>query len=104
MPIILQHRNDTLLLDNTVFKFILLDLFLVGICSTGSATLLTTKKAKLNNEKIWDSLTKILLASFIVPLAAGGIYMLIILKEQRYGQTSALILLFYGLDLLNASK
>ena len=29
---------------------------------------------------------------------------MIILKQQRYGQTGALMLLFYGLALVNASK
>jgi hypothetical protein len=99
-----QSGNDVLILEGSIFNLILLDLLIVGAVSIGTAILLTTKKAKINNEKIWDSLTKRLLTSFIVPLAAGGIYVFIILKEQHYGQTSALMLLFYGLALLNASK
>jgi hypothetical protein len=102
--LVAQSGNDVLILEGSVFNLILIDLLLVGAVSIGTAILLTTKKAKVNNEKIWDSLTKRLLTSFIVPLAAGGIYVLIILKEQHYGQTSALMLLFYGLALLNASK
>lgn len=98
------NGSDYIILDSDIFRFVILDLLLVGIFSIGTAIYLTTKKAKKNNEKIWDSLTKRLLTSFIVPLLAGCIYMLIILNQQKYGQTGALMLLFYGLALLNASK
>ena len=39
-----------------------------------------------------------------MPLITGGIYILIILNQQKYGQTGALMLIFYGLALVNASK
>jgi hypothetical protein len=102
---LVRKSNDGVLhLEGKIFYFVLLDLIIVGVLSIGTAIYLTTKKAKKNNQKIWDSLTKRLLTSFIVPLFAGGIYILIILNQQRYGQTGALMLLFYGLALLSASK
>lgn len=99
-----QSGKEYLILNGTVFKLVLLDLLIVGALSIGTAIFLTTKKAKKNNVKVWDSLTKRLLKSFIVPLLAGSIYIIIILNQQKYGQTGALMLLFYGLALLNASK
>jgi hypothetical protein len=99
-----QSERGYLILDGKVFRLIIIDLLLVGVFSIGTAIFLTTKKAKKNNQKIWDSLTKRLLTSFIVPLLAGAIYIVIILNQQRYGQTGALMLLFYGLALLSASK
>ncbi|QTE22240.1 hypothetical protein [Polaribacter cellanae] len=102
--LVAQSERGYLILDGKVFRLILLDLILVGIFSIGTAIYLTTKKAKKNNQKIWDSLTRRLLTSFIVPLLAGAIYIIIILNQQRYGQTGALMLLFYGLALLSASK
>lgn len=96
--------NDYVIIDSKLFRYILLDLVLVGVFSIGTAIYLTTQKAKKNQQKIWDSLTKRLLGSFIIPLLAGGIYILIILNQQKYGQTGALMLLFYGLALLSASK
>lgn len=102
--LVAQSERDYLILDGKVFKLVILDLLIVGALSIGTAIFLTTKKAKKNDEKIWDSLTKRLLTSFIVPLLAGSIYIIIILNQQRYGQTGALMLLFYGLALLNASK
>ena len=99
-----QSGTDYLIFDGVVFRLVILDLLIVGALSVGTAIFLTTKKASRNHEKIWDSLTKRLLTSFIVPLVAGGIYILILLNQQHYGQTAALMLLFYGLALLNASK
>lgn len=96
--------RDYLILDGKIFRLIILDLVIITSLSIGTAIFLTTKKAKKNDEKIWDSLTKRLLTSFIVPLLSGGIYIIIILNNQKYGQTGALMLLFYGLALLNASK
>lgn len=97
-------KRGYLILSGEIFNLVLLDMFLVLVLSVGTAIYLTTLKAKKNNEKIWDATTKRLLTSFLVPLVAGGIYTLIILKQQRYGQTGALMLLFYGLALVNASK
>ena len=102
--LVINSERQYLILDGKVFRLIILDLILVGVLSIGTAIYLTTKKAKKNNQKIWDSLTRRLLTSFIVPLLAGGIYIIIILNQQRYGQTGALMLLFYGLALLSASK
>ncbi|WP_442265782.1 hypothetical protein ACSIGC_16000 [Tenacibaculum sp. ZS6-P6] len=93
-----------LILDGKVFKLVLLDMFLVLFFSIATAIYLTTLKAKKNGERIWDATTKRLLLSFLIPLVAGGIYTLTILNQQRYGQTGALMLLFYGLALTNASK
>ena len=99
-----KTENGDLNLDGQTFKLVLIDLILVGILSVGTAIILTTKKAKQNNEKIWDPLTRRLLLNFLIPLTAGGIYILIILIEQHYEQVGNLMLLFYGLALFNASK
>lgn len=99
-----NHSNGKLLLDGWVFRLAFLDLLLVLILSIGTAIFLTTKKANKSNIKIWDATTKRLLTNFMVPLVAGGIYIIIILSQGRYGQTGGLMLLFYGLALINASK
>ncbi|QXP62893.1 hypothetical protein [Polaribacter sp. HaHaR_3_91] len=99
-----QKGGGILTLDGEVFRLALIDLLLVGTLSIATAIFLTTRKAKKNNEKIWDPLTRRILLNFIIPLVAGGIYIIIILNQQRYGQTGALMLLFYGLALFNASK
>ncbi|WP_299224857.1 hypothetical protein [uncultured Psychroserpens sp.] len=79
-------------------------LLLVAFFSAITGVILTTKKAKKNNESIWDSSSRRLLLNFLVPLVVGGIYCLIILSQGRYGQTGGLMLIFYGLALVSASK
>ena len=96
--------REYLILDGKVFKLVMLDLFLIAAFSIITAIYLTTRKAKLNNERIWDASSKRMVINFLIPLIAGGIYILIILGQQKYGQTAALMLIFYGLSLINASK
>ncbi|UKM64650.1 hypothetical protein GSB9_01206 [Flavobacteriaceae bacterium GSB9] len=93
-----------LILDGHVFTICLLILGMVALLSIATGIYLTTRKAKKNGEKVWDSSSKRLLINFLIPLITGGIYILIILNQERYGHTAALMLIFYGLALINASK
>ena len=86
------------------FRYIVAILIAVAALSIITAFLLTTKKAKRNKEAIWDPTTRNLLVSFLVPLVTGGIYIIIKLNSQHYGLTASLMLIFYGLALVNASK
>ncbi len=99
-----NYSKGRLLLSGNAFNLILLDLILVLVLSIGTAIFLTTKKAKKNGEAFWDATTKKLLTSFLIPLVSGGLYILIILIQGKYGQTGALMLIFYGIALYNASK
>lgn len=101
---LLPEPGTYLTLHSWNFKLILVILIAVASLSILTAYLLTSKKAKKNNEKIWDATTKRLLVSFLIPLITGGIYILIKLSSQHYGLTGSLMLIFYGLALVNASK
>ncbi len=96
--------RDYLILDGKIFRLVMLDLFLIAFFSIATAIYLTTKKAKKNGAKIWDATSQRLVFNFLIPLVVGGLYILIILGQQKYGQTGALMLIFYGLALVNASK
>ncbi len=97
-------QGEYVTLHSWNFKFILLTLIIVASLSVITAFIITTKKAKRNGEKIWDATTRKLLTSFLVPLITGGIYIIIKLSSQHYGLTASLMLIFYGLALVNASK
>ncbi|MEE1963081.1 hypothetical protein V1387_10330 [Allomuricauda taeanensis] len=101
---LLPNDYEILIVDSLKFKSILGILILVAVLSFVTAYLLTTRKAKRNNEKIWDETTKRLLINFFVPMVTGGIYILIKLHSRHYGLTASLMLIFYGLALINASK
>lgn len=98
------YSYGTLILDGWVFRTSMLILLAVALLSIVTGIFLTTRKAKKNGEKIWDSSSKRLLFNFLIPLIVGGLYCIIILGQGRYGQTAGLMLIFYGLALVNASK
>ena len=102
--LVANSAREYLILDGTIFRLVMLDLFLIAFSSIVTGIFLTTRKAKKNGSKIWDSSSRRLLINFLIPLIAGGLYILIILEQQKYGQTGALMLIFYGLALVNASK
>ncbi|MDC8001637.1 hypothetical protein POV26_11360 [Aequorivita todarodis] len=96
--------GEYLTLHSWNFKLLLILLASVLVLSIITAYLLTTRRAKRNNEKIWDTTTRRLLVNFLIPLVTGGIYIIIKLNSQHYGLTASLMLIFYGLALVNASK
>lgn len=102
--IVANSVRGYLILDGNVFKICTAILIMVAVLSIGTGIFLTTKKAKKNGEKIWDNSSKRLVVNFLIPLIVGGLYILIILNQERYGHTAALMLIFYGLALINASK
>ncbi|PNQ73757.1 hypothetical protein C1T31_05330 [Hanstruepera neustonica] len=102
--LVTTYSYGTLLLDGWVFRTCLVILAAVAFLSIVTAIILTTKKAKKNHEKIWDNTSKRLVFNFLIPLITGGLYILIILNQQKYGQAGALMLIFYGLSLVSASK
>jgi hypothetical protein len=85
--------------------FLVADAMLVLIASLLTSSLLTMRKANKHGQKVWDKTARRLMLNMMIPLAAGGIFALILLL--KYYNTSlipAVTLLFYGLALVNASK
>ncbi|MGB0522954.1 MAG: hypothetical protein ACPGJS_08330 [Flammeovirgaceae bacterium] len=64
----------------------------------------TTRNAKRKGQKIWDPIAQRLILNLFIPLAAGGIFCLILIYHQMTGLVPAATLIFYGLALINASK
>ncbi|MBC3757439.1 hypothetical protein H7U19_03415 [Hyunsoonleella sp. SJ7] len=102
--LVTNYSGGVLILDGWVYETCLLTLVLVAVLSIGTGILLTTRKAKRHGAKIWDATSRRLVLNFLVPLVVGGIYILIILSQGKYGQSGGLMLIFYGLALVNASK
>jgi general stress protein CsbA len=63
----------------------------------------TTRKARQQKLNTWDGTTKRLLINLMIPLAAGGIICIMLLKAQYYTLVAPATLIFYGLALVNAS-
>lgn len=81
-----------------------LALILILAC-IGTVVLLSRLKARKNNQHLkLDQTAKRLLWNFFLPLLAGGILCLALLSQQHYGLTSSIMLIFYGIALINASN
>ena len=76
----------------------------VALLSIVTAYILTKRKAKKNNEKMWTPISKQLLVSFIIPMVVGGVFSLLLIDRGYYGLVAPITLIFYGLALINASK
>ena len=64
----------------------------------------TWNKAKKNNLPVWDHTSKKLLINLLIPLAAGGFFVIGLLAQNEWRFVASACLVFYGLALVNASK
>lgn len=83
---------------------LLLIAFLVIVFTIITAIVLSSRKAKKNNEKLWESSVKRLLVNFAIPLVTGGIYCINLIYEEFFHLIAPATLIFYGLACVNASK
>lgn len=74
------------------------------ILSIVAAIFFTSVNTKKKKQTIWDVQTKRLLLHLLIPLVAGGILCLMLLMKGFVGITLPLMLIFYGLALVNGSK
>ncbi len=89
-------------IDFFIFSFI--DAAIILILAFGFGAFLTSRKAKQNNQKIWNSAVKKMLIHLFIPLATGGVFCLILLYHNLIILIAPVTLIFYGLALINASK
>ena len=104
---ILLSENEAVLandLNSNLVKNLSLVAIAVLIFAIVTAVLLTTRKARKNQQKIWDNTSRRLLINFFAPLLAGGIFILVLLQYELIGLIAPSMLLFYGLSLVHASK
>ena len=99
-------KNDNSGTDSVILK--IQSLFIIGaivlVLSLVTGYIFTSRKAKKQNLNVWDSTTKRMVVSLSIPLIAGGIFCLILIKHEVVGLIAPATLIFYGLALLNASK
>ena len=76
----------------------------VAILSLLTGIVLSIRKAKKNNETIWNSTARRLVINFLIPLATGGFFILFLIEKEMLGLIAPLTLIFYGLACVNASK
>ncbi len=99
------YGEGTNMMPLVILEIIILVVALViALLSIVTAFILTRRKAKKNNEKIWTPVSKQLLLNFLIPILTGGIFILLLIHRGYYGLIAPATLIFYGLALVSASK
>ncbi len=75
----------------------------LGLAVLG-AVYFSYRKAKKAGLSFWTHQTRRLLVHLMIPLAAGGIFTLILVFQNNMDLVASAMLIFYGLALVNAGK
>jgi magnesium-transporting ATPase (P-type) len=94
--------------SGTSFQELKLNLFLLAAAVLAlalvSAFYFTWRRAGKNNIPMWDHSMKLLLINLLIPLIAGGLFILAMLQQNDWHLIAPACLIFYGLALVNGSK
>lgn len=86
------------------FWFLLLDGFVILALALGFSSLFSIRMAKKRGLPVWNKSGWHMLSNLMIPLIAGGFFVLIQLYHGSAKYVGATTLIFYGLALLNAGK
>ena len=98
-----QYRTDSAQDPENLWKLVGIAL-LVLAASLLTGVWLSGKKARRHGVKLWNSASRTLMYNLAVPLATGGIFTLIVLATGHFGLASPILLIFYGLALIQGSS
>jgi len=91
--------------ETDVLKYRLITLALVIlVAALASSTWFTWRKARKSRLPILDHASKKLAINMMIPLAAGGFFVLGLMDRSDWTYVAPTCLVFYGLALVNASK
>lgn len=76
----------------------------VLIAAMGLGAFFTIREAKKQGQNIWDKSSQQLISNLLIPVATGGAFCLILLYHKMIWMVAPVMLLFYGLGLISASK
>lgn len=89
--------------QSTIIKLSIVAI-VVLILAIGTGLWLTAKKSGTKHFKFTDEGLKNLLVNLLIPLIAGGLFILILVNRGFYSIVAPSFLIFYGLALINGSK
>ncbi|KUO65331.1 MAG: hypothetical protein APF83_11495 [Lutibacter sp. BRH_c52] len=96
--------GQTLAKESAVYAFLFVDFMVVLVLSLFTAIFFAVRNAKKRGLAVWDATASRLLINMLIPLAAGGVYGLILWHHGYVALMAPATLIFYGLALINASK
>jgi len=97
-------QDGYVIVGSYYFKLILGVALAVLVMSIATGFYFSARKAKKEGETVWNSTTKRLLTNFMIPLATGGIFSLLLIQNRYYGLIAPVTLIFYGMACVNASR
>jgi len=91
-------------LSNDFLFYSILNFSSILILAILSAYYFTQKKAKKNNQSVWDSSSKRLFLNLATPLLTGGAFCGVLFYYGLIGLLAPATLIFYGIALVNGSN
>lgn len=99
-----QNSFRRILISFDAIDQLLLLAAIIALAAILTGILLSYRKAKRLNEKLWNQTAKRMLLNFSIPLVSGGIFCIALLIHDEFGLIAPATLLFYGSACINASK
>ena len=89
---------------SATWYYLVLDAMLVLGFAVLGAVYFSQRKARKAGQPLWTLSTRSLIFHLIIPLGTGGIFTLILLFRNTPELVASVMLIFYGLSLVNAGK
>jgi len=89
---------------NLLHVQLLTDGLIVLLLAIGASLFFSIRKAKKTGVKIWTPVSKRMLINLLIPLVAGGVFIIALFINNQTRMIVPSLLLFYGLALVNAGK
>lgn len=95
---------ESLIINQSSIYYLFAIAVSVVLLSLLTAIFLSSRKASKTNATVWNAASKRLIINFMIPLATGGFFILFLIEKEILGLIAPLMLIFYGLACVNASK
>jgi len=93
--------------DGTVTRTVIwlfADMATVLVLALSGSVILSLRKARNSGHNLWTPVTRRMLASMLIPLGAGGLFITLTLSSIPAGVSASSTLIFYGLAVISAGK
>jgi uncharacterized membrane protein YgdD (TMEM256/DUF423 family) len=104
----IEQSGDAGLIQLNTANDLTIELVAIAIVTLAAAiilsTLFTARTARKRGHSLWNNTSRRLILNMGLPLVAGGLFCLILLKHNLFGLLAPTTLIFFGMALINASK
>ncbi|TDS12481.1 hypothetical protein [Sphingobacterium paludis] len=95
--------RDHYVTDDGIVHYLIVVAVLVLLASLVTGVLMARRKAKRAKQTIWNPASKSMLFAMAVPLVTGGLLAILLIVKGYLALIASILLLFYGLALVNGS-